>query len=183
MNWLDTLLSEILKAEGWPKYTNRPNDRGGPTKGGITLATLSAYMRRDCTAAELMSLTQDAARAIYTKMFVVDPHFDQIVDSLLRWQVVDAGVMSSPERATKWLQLAADVAVDGKLGPITATRVNSLSPHALALRFAATRIRFLGNLITNDHTHDQRENAAGWMNRATKFIELEDARFRGVPVV
>lgn len=182
MAWLDDLLSDILKSEGWPMYSDRASDRGGPTKGGITLDTLSRWLERDASIAELRALPEGDARTIYASMFVYWPHFDQIVDTLLRWQVVDCGVMSGTDRATRWLQMAAGVKVDGKFGPVTANRVNSLSPHSLGIKLATTRIRFLGNLITNDRTRDERPNAAGWMNRATKFLDLEEARFRGVPV-
>lgn len=180
MSWLDDIITGTLKAEGWPEYTDRPNDRGGPTKGGITLRTLSAFRQRVCTVDELRALTEIDARSIYAKVFVQDPRFDRILDSLLRWQVVDAGIMSGPERVTRWLQTAAGVKADGVFGLVTDTRINSLSPHALALRFAAARIRFYGRLITDDPR--QSENAAGWMNRATKFIEYEEQRSRGIAV-
>ena len=36
----EQVITDILRREGWPKYTNRAADKGGPTKGGITLETL-----------------------------------------------------------------------------------------------------------------------------------------------
>ena len=37
------IVDEILRREGWPKYTNLAADRGGPTKGGITLGAWREY--------------------------------------------------------------------------------------------------------------------------------------------
>ena len=42
-NDLKTELTKILEREGWPTYTDHPDDRGGPTKGGITLSTLRSW--------------------------------------------------------------------------------------------------------------------------------------------
>ena len=90
--------------------------------------------------------------------------------------MVDAGVMSGPRRAIEWLQEVAGVKVDGWLGPKTDVRVASLSAHALGIQFAARRIRFLSRLITNDPR--QSAFAAGWMNRATAFLDREADRYR-----
>ena len=42
-NEIKDCLEKILEREGWPKYTDHPDDRGGPTKGGITLGTLRSW--------------------------------------------------------------------------------------------------------------------------------------------
>nr|WP_222532573.1 glycosyl hydrolase 108 family protein [Azospirillum sp. 412522] len=42
----EAIIDTILRREGWPRYTDRPSDRGGPTKGGITLATLTNWRKR-----------------------------------------------------------------------------------------------------------------------------------------
>lgn len=175
-DWLPGLLDEILAAEGWPAYTHAPDDRGGPTKGGVTLATLREWRGRPVTVDDLRALTEQEARQIYTVRYVTAPKFGEIVDGLLRWQVVDAGVMSGPRRATEWLQAVAGTKPDGVYGSKTDARVNALSPHALGVQFAAVRIRFLGRLIERDRT--QARWAAGWLNRATKFLDLEADRFR-----
>lgn len=171
----DSIIRHIFALEGWPKYTDAPADRGGPTKGGITLATLRSWRNSSAvTTVDLRALSDSEAADIYHSRFIVAPGFAGITDELLRWQVVDAGVLSGPTRATSWLQEAAGAAPDGKLGPVTLKAVNGTPAHIVAVRFAAIRIRFLGRLIEHDRT--QAKWAAGWMNRATSFLDKEADR-------
>ena len=51
---LKSIIDALLNVEGWPQYTNRPSDKGGPTKGGITLPALSEYLGRPATIEELV---------------------------------------------------------------------------------------------------------------------------------
>lgn len=168
------IVDHILKSEGWPKYGNDPNDRGGPTKGGITLGTLQDFRGRAVGVEELQNLTEAEAREIYEWRYIVTPKFDQIADDLLRLQVVDAGVLSGPGRAVQWLQEAAGVAIDAALGPRTLAAVAAQPAHAVALRFAAARIAGLARIVSRDPS--QSKFVLGWMNRATSFLTHEATR-------
>ena len=176
------ILKHIMRTEGWPQFTHHPSDRGGATKGGITQATLSRWRGRRVSAEVLKDLTRSEGRRIYQQMYIEEPAFDRIEDDLLRWQVVDAGVLHGPRRATKWLQRAVgDVEVDGIFGPMTEQAVANCDCHAVALRFAACRIRFLGRLINRNAKarhrgateRDQALFAEGWLNRVTRFLDRE----------
>lgn len=170
----DRILDYLFRVEGWPAFTSTLGDRGGATKGGITLATLAAFRGRQVTEADLLALTQEEAARIYRKLFIADPHYDQIADELLRFQVVDAGVLSGPRRATEWLQTVAGAIPDGVLGPKSLTTVNATSAHRLGIAFAAMRIRFLAALVERDRT--QAQWVSGWMVRATLFLGFESER-------
>ena len=178
----DRIIAHILLSEGWPAFTDHPQDRGGATKGGITLQTLREW-RRDPSlgVGALKSLTQAEAEAIYSRRYITGPGFDRITDELLRFQVVDCGVMSGPPRAAEWLQKMAGVTADGVVGPKTLAVVNAADPHRLGIRLAGERIRFLGQLIarterTPSPADDQGVWASGWLNRATSFLDLEAMR-------
>jgi lysozyme family protein len=170
----DPIVDEILVSEGWPRFTDAANDRGGPTKGGITLATLAAHRGRRVSVDDLRALSESEARLIYAERYITGPRFDAIPDFLLRWQVVDCGVHSGPPTAAKWLQSAAGVAADGVVGDVTLRAVAAADPHVLALRVAAQRARHLGRLIEIDRR--QAEWAHGWMRRAMAFVEREAGR-------
>jgi lysozyme family protein len=173
------ILDDILATEGWPKYTNRPNDKGGPTKGGITLKTLSAWRKKECSIEDLQALEEGQARAIYAYLFIYNPRFNFIADAALRLHVIDCGVNHGPERVTRWLQLIARVPEDGIFGGITQAALNGLDPRGVSVKLAAQRIRFYGQIIDGNYharqkgltTQDQSENAEGWLNRATKFLD------------
>lgn len=163
------IISEIIRREGG--YVNHPADKGGPTKYGITQATLSGWRGRAATAAEVEALTEMEARTIYTDLFVVKPRFGEIGDPRIRELVVDCGVNHGPGNAAKMLQRAAGVPDDGAVGPKTLAAVNAADAWALYLRLLAERIRFYGRIIKRDQT--QAVFAEGWLNRAAEFLEVK----------
>ena len=178
------IVDAILKREGWPRYTNRPSDRGGPTKGGITLDTLSAWRKRPVTAADVEALEEAEVRAIYRSRYIDGPGFSSITDDALRALVIDCGVNHGTGRASTWLQDAVnDIAgrpllnVDGAVGPKTLAAVNSADAGGLWRSVFVARMRFYGQIITGDarnrgRTEDDALNAAGWLNRLAEFMEV-----------
>jgi lysozyme family protein len=103
---LDDVLDGVLTREGL-EYTNHPEDRGGPTKGGITLHTLRRVRHNPTlTAQDVMTLTVAEIREIYTEVFVREPGLTQanIPYEPLRVQLIDFAVNSGPARAIRWLQ-------------------------------------------------------------------------------
>lgn len=175
------LIGAILQREGWPTYTNLPADRGGPTKGGITLEAWREWTRDDvATAADVAAITEDQARAFYRHRHIDAPRFGEIRDEALRELVVDAGVHHGPRRAAKWLQRAAGVTQDGRVGPVTLAAVNAADSRALYLRVLSFRVRLFGRLVSRDPELARARRAGfelqaifagGWNNRAAEFLE------------
>lgn len=168
---LKDLIDEILIAEGWPKFTNRPNDRGGPTKGGITLATLRGWRGQPVTEADVQALSEPEVRRIYQDRYIDEPRFAEIDDSDLRCNVVDAGVLHGPGWAARRLQEIVGVAVDGAVGPVTLRAVNEADDTGLNLKFSVRRVRKVVGIALHDRS--QLENLNGWVSRALKHIERE----------
>ena len=178
---VNTIIGEILVREGWPAYTNHAADRGGPTKGGITLAAWREYSQDPgATADELAALNEAQARLFYMYRHVVEPKFHRIEDPALCALVVDAGVHHGVRHATKWLQWAADVKQDGSFGPKTEAAVNGADPREVYLWLVSMRIRLFGRLIGRDPELARAQQAGfnlqarwagGWNNRAAEFIE------------
>lgn len=125
---IEAIISDVLQREGGAKYTNNPADKGGATRYGIAEVTARAFGY----TARMQDLPEATARAIYRKMFVSDPGFDQVllVDPEVGAKLVDAGVNLSPNRAGQFLQRAlnsmnvggtryAELTVDGTVGPAT----------------------------------------------------------------
>jgi lysozyme family protein len=165
---LDDVITDIMKAEGWDKYTNRPNDRGGPTKWGITLKAYQEFLpNNDVTEADIRALKEVHARAFYRSRYIIGPKFDRLSPLLLPL-VVDCAVNHGPHRATKWLQKAVGAKQDGVLGPKTLEATHLFSPSCTYLRICGYRTRFYGAIVTRDPT--QAEFASGWNNRAAKWV-------------
>lgn len=177
---VQALITDILAREG-ATFTNRDSDRGGPTKFGITLNTLISYLNKPATAGDVANLTEPEARDIYLTLFYRNPRFDKITDPLLAALVVDSGVQHGTQRAAQWLQLALGVNTDGVIGDKTIAMLAAANPSLIYRRVLARRVRFYGDIITNDYKAQkaaghiaaplQADNAAGWANRVAGFIE------------
>lgn len=164
----DEIIDGIIEREA-RVYTDRPHDRGGPTKFGITLTTLGEYRKAKVTPADVENMPIEEARAIYRHEFIEAPGFDTIQNDRLRVFVIDCGVNHGPLRAVILLQKALGVPPDGRFGVVTRSALAHADPPALYVRVCAERARFYGRIITNDHA--QAENAAGWMNRLADLME------------
>jgi len=162
------LITDVLKREGWDKYTNHAEDRGGPTKWGITQRAWSGYIGRDATADDIAVITELQARTFYLHEYIIKPHFDLIENAFVQELVIDCGVNHGTRAAAKWLQRAAGAKADGAVGPNTLFAVNTASPYILALRILASRVKLYGRLVTRDHR--QAKFAAGWNARAASFL-------------
>lgn len=163
------MLDDILTREGG--YVNNAADRGGPTKYGITQATLGQWLGRPATVAEVQDLDADTAKAIYRQTYFTGPHLDQLPD-LIQPVMLDAAVNSGPGHAVKWLQQVLNdngygpLGVDGGIGPRTvAAATTAAREMGTALNKALVEIRrtFLLSLAQNDPSQQQFEK--GWMNR------------------
>jgi lysozyme family protein len=120
MKSIDQIIADIILAEGGDKYTNKPNDSGGPTKFGITLKALSDYRGRACTEQDVMDLQEPEARQIYLKKYYLFPCFDLVhsLSQAIAVELTDTGVNMGPKVATIFLQRVLNVFNNrGKLYP------------------------------------------------------------------
>lgn len=177
---IDAIITEILKREGWDKFTDHPADRGGPTKWGITQDSWSAFIGRAATVDDVRKITELQAREFYRHRHVVAPGFDHINDAALRELAIDAGVNHGIGWAAKTLQQIVGARIDGDIGPESLRAINAAPAHALYLRLCAARFRLYGRLTTKDPKLQaakaagfrlQAENTWGWCNRVAGFLE------------
>lgn len=128
VNPIDTIIQRVIARES-AQFTNNPADSGGPTKYGITQASLSRYLGRPALVADVQMLDAQAARDFYFWMQVHEPEFDAIeaINAAIAAELIDTGTLCGPARAAIFLQRAlnamnnqgtlyADVAVDGDAG-------------------------------------------------------------------
>lgn len=173
------VIDGILEREGWPVYTDRgEDDRGGPTKGGITLRTLADWRRQPVSAGDVMNLAEREVRQIYRHRYVYARGFDAIVDDQLRFQVIDAGVLHGTGWAARRLQELVGVEVDGMIGPVSQAAIAGHDPTQLGILFGCKRARKLARLVRNDcrrrgFYRGDITNLVGWIDRALAFVEDE----------
>lgn len=123
---IENTITALLKTEGG--YVNNPNDRGGETNWGITVAVARAFGYTGSMA----SMPQQVARDIYEQRYWRQPRFSDVavVSTLIAEEMLDTGVNMGPAVAGRFLQRALnvlnqngktypDIAVDGAVGNMT----------------------------------------------------------------
>ena len=164
---IDEIITDILKAEGWDKYTNDPVDRGGPTKWGITQKAWSQYVGHPASEDEIKAITEQQARIFYEGVYVKAPKFDQLPPLLIP-MVTDCGVNHGVRAASKWVQRAVGAKQDGWIGAKTLDAVTSQNLIATYTHICSSRFKLYGRIVSRDHS--QAKYAGGWNNRGAKWL-------------
>jgi lysozyme family protein len=126
------LIDALIEREGG--FVNHPDDRGGPTRFGITAAVARAHGYSGAMA----TLPRDEAAAIYRRLFWLRPRFDSIArrSARIAAELFDTGVNMGPAVAVTFLQRAltalnrngsdyADITPDGRIGPRTLSALDA----------------------------------------------------------
>lgn len=161
---LDDSLELMFGHEGG--YVNRKTDRGGPTKYGITAATLAAHRGvPKVTAEQVRNLTIDEAESIYRKSYWGPAGGDQLPAGL-DYQAFDTGVMSGPKRAVTLLQRTLGLREDGWIGPATLKAIEKYpgGVQMLIRAYSDVRMDFLRSLGGKQGFPS---NGRGWTIRVT----------------
>lgn len=124
----ERLMAHVLGNEGG--YANHPDDRGGETNWGVTVAVA----RRYGFTGSMRSMTRAQAVDIYRARYWTGPGYDRIaaLSEKVAGELFDTGVNMGPSVASTMLQRAlnalnrqgkdyADLKVDGDAGPATRT--------------------------------------------------------------
>lgn len=180
----DQIIDQVLEREGGGTYTDRGDDAGGPTRWGITQATLGAWRGHPVEPGEVAALTEAEAREIYRREYVERPGFLQVPDDDLRALLVDMYVNHRPQTVWECVQRAlGGLVVDGVPGPKTWAALLAADARRLWVRLACERLDFYGRRISKDHTDadrdgvtDAAEQAAGHIRRTTQMIREFDAK-------
>ena len=156
-------LAAVLKHEGG--YVDHPSDPGGATNLGITIGTLSSWLGRQATKAEVRALTREMAAAIYRERYWDVIRGDDLPKGL-DYALFDFAVNSGPARAVTYLQTIVGSAPDGKMGPLTLAAIAKHNPALLINELCSHRLAFLERLSTWPTF------GRGWANRVTSVRAL-----------
>lgn len=168
---IDDLISRVIEREG--SYVDDPADRGGPTKYGITMATLYAWRKAPVSARDVEQLTADEARRIYRANYF-PAGFERIPEPALLELVFDYGVNSGVGAAVRSLQTVLqrsgyyDGRIDGDFGPKSAAALAKVQ-NWTALFYAVKCERYELLLRYVGAAPAQARFAIGWSNRQDGF--------------
>ncbi|TYB90291.1 holin-associated N-acetylmuramidase [Oceaniovalibus sp. ACAM 378] len=184
MQSVQSIAKDIVTREGG--YVNDPDDPGGATKHGVTLATMQR-LGLDLTgdgridAADVKRLTIDQARDIFVRHYFERPRIADLPESIqasLFDMYVNAG-----SNAVKILQrllndMGHRVVVDGAIGPQTtaaAALANAAAPAHLADAYGIARRNYYYALAdsrpaSRKYARRRDGGKGGWITRAEEFI-------------
>jgi lysozyme family protein len=178
------IAEEIVSREGG--YVNDPDDPGGATKYGITLATWQRHGRDltgngRITAADVMEISRADAVAIMVAQYFHAPRIDQL-PQVLQPSVFDMQV-NAGGNAVKILQrllthLGYPLKDDGVIGPATIRAAHAAYadiPARLADAYGIARRDYyyaLGDARPASRKYARRRDGGkgGWITRAEQFI-------------
>lgn len=168
---VDWIIEKHEIQKGRPTFTDRRNDRGGPTNWGVTLTLFSAFMGREMTVDALKAMERPMAVDILHSEFCFKPKLSTLHDERVKLCAIDFAIHSGAIRAVRSLQYAAGMSAphDGVLGPQTQAALNLIDPAEVHRKMLAYRLRFLSDLVKED---PKQADHRGWWNRIANLMEL-----------
>lgn len=171
MATIDKALPIILNHEVDPKkgpYSNHPDDKGGPTNYGITIATYRRF-KPGATVEDLKQITMGEIEMIYASGYWRPLGLDEVQSQFVATKIFDICVNGGPGAASAIAQRACitcgkDVKVDGWLGPKSRTVINSIPPKDLLNAIKEQQRDFYLDIVEHDKT--QLAFLYVWMRRA-----------------
>lgn len=167
---VDKLIPFIVKWEGG--FVNDPDDLGGATNMGVTMATYKTYCRRKGypvpTESRLKSMTKKQWREILKMMYWDRFRADEIESQSVANICVD-WLWGSGVTAIKRVQEMLGVKVDGIVGVKTLAAINSRSSLPLFGQIKSIRVEYIDEICEKRPKNEKFRK--GWMNR------LNDLRY------
>lgn len=174
-------VAETIRMEGGDKYTNRPTDRGGPTKFGITATALARWRKVDkVEAEEVAQLEQPEAEEIYRVDYWQALGCDKLPKGV-DFHVPTIGVLSGISTAAKMLQEVARegdpaLKIDGLVGEKTIAAIRAMRPLDVLMKLSNRWLVYVVKIPGE-------ANDAGWVNRAFESLTISEAMLQARPML
>ena len=158
------LIPIIKRWEGG--YSDNPNDRGGATNSGVTLAVYQSVYGKSKTKNDLKKMTSDQWNYIFTKLDWNKWKADEIKNQSIANILVD-WVWMSGYGTIKKIQSLFGLTADGIVGNKTLSYINSNNQEEIFKKIWNRRKSFYESLVKNNPS--QKVFIKGWMNRLNTF--------------
>jgi len=157
MSYFNIAIEKLLKVEGG--YANNPSDRGGETNYGIA--------KKYHPNLDIKNLTRDAAIQIYKKEYWDPFNFDLLLNPDVATAALDTVVNQGQGAGAKYIQRAANVAEDGKIGAQSIAALNHMDPKVfLNNLYSIRKGAYLSDVARNP---GQSANLKSWLARIDKY--------------
>lgn len=154
----------LSKVEG--NFSNHPEDFGGMTMHGVTLATYRAYCGQDKTVKDLQNMSHGTWRRIMKDMYWDKVRADEI-DNQSVAEIIADWCVNSGQTGIRKTQDVLGVKPDGIVGPKTLSAIKSANPKELHERLWQARYQFYHSLVKKNPS--QKVFLKGWLNRLEHF--------------
>lgn len=179
------VVAAVFAIEGG--YVNDPNDSGGETNHGVTIAVA----RKHGYAGPMEALPRELAQDIYIKDYITGPRFDRVlaVSPAVGTKLVDIGVNAGPGRAAGWFQQSLNdlsragrdygqIATDGVVGPRTLAAYQALEQRRGRAKACELTLKLLDGYQTAHYTKLARGRAnasflVGWLDHRVGNVPAE----------
>lgn len=158
------LIPFILRWEGG--FVNDPDDAGGATNKGVTIATFRHFFGNDATIEQLKRISDEQWFHIFKVGYWDRWRADEIACQSIANIVVD-WVWASGQFGITQVQKILGVNPDGIVGPKTLAALNGRPADALFHQIRAARIAFVENIVRRKPS--QKKFLNGWKNRILSF--------------
>ena len=183
MATIEQLAREIVAREGG--FVNDPDDPGGATKYGVTLATLRGIRGPGVTVRDVMALTRADAAAIFIEHYFRRPRINQLPaclhDTVFDMQV-NAGTNAVRILQRLLTRLGWPCADDGAIGPKTVAAAQAaerkMGRDGLRDAYGVARRDYyyaIGDARPASRKYARRVDGGkgGWITRAEEFMRPE----------
>ena len=160
----NNLIPIIKRWEGG--YSDNPNDRGGATNSGVTLAVYQSVYGKNKTKNDLKRMTNEQWNYIFTKLYWNKWKADDIKNQSIANILVD-WVWMSGLGTIKKIQSLFGLTADGIVGNKTILYINSHDQEEVFNKIWNRRKSFYESLVKNNPS--QKVFLKGWMNRLNTF--------------
>lgn len=156
-------------------YSNRSTDRGGPTRFGITLKTLTAWRQKKdpsviVTAEDVQNLTEDEATEIAKTEYWDYFELDALDDEVLALIIFDQSYNRGQSAVTRDIQYIIGVKVDGVYGDHSKAMFQSVNNMKMKVGLAEQCQRAYAHIATIDPS--ELANLGGWIKRSQKYYRM-----------
>lgn len=158
------LIPIIKRWEGG--YSDNPNDRGGATNSGVTLAVYQSVYGKNKTKNDLKRMTNEQWDYIFAKLYWNKWKADEIKNQSIANILVD-WVWMSGYGTIKKIQSLFGLTADGIVGNKTISYINSHDQEEVFNKIWNRRKSFYESLVKNNPS--QKVFLKGWMNRLNTF--------------
>ncbi len=166
-------LQYSLKNEGG--YVDNPSDSGGPTKCGITLRTLSRFLKTTATIENLKSLNAFDVSKIYETLYWNPLSCNKLNRYSIATAIFDMAILFGQGMSAIAAQRTAcdcgmKLTIDGEIGPNSISALNRIDREGFIRTFHGLFMERIAHIIEKTPENEVFKN--GWENRVDRLITL-----------